>query len=96
MKTKYIPALVMLTAGLIDCLYTMFSGLGLLDFTKRLLIVLIVFYIIGVVIKIIIDMNFKNMDDTDKNTEPEETTVDEQPDNVENINTDEETEASDN
>ena len=36
MKTKYIPALVMLTAGLIDCLYTMFSGLGLLDFTKRL------------------------------------------------------------
>ena len=82
MKTKYIPALVMLTAGLIDCLYTMFSGLGLLDFTKRLLIVLIVFYIIGV-------------DDTDKNTEPEETTVDEQPDNVENINTDEETEASD-
>ena len=47
------------------------------------------------VIKIIIDMNFRNMDDTDKNTEPEETTVDEQPDNVENINTDEETEASD-
>lgn len=96
MKTKYIPALVMLTAGLIDCLYTMFSGLSLLDFTKRLLIVLIVFYIIGVVIKIIIDMNFKNMSDTDKNTKPEETTVDEQLDNVENINTDEETEASDN
>lgn len=96
MKTKYIPALVMLLAGLIDCLYTMFSGLSLLDFTKRLLIVLIVFYIIGVVIKIVIDMNFKNMDDANKTIEPEETTAEEQLDNVENINTDEETETSDN
>ncbi len=96
MKTKYIPALVMLLAGLIDCLYTMFSGLSLLDFTKRLLIVLVVFYIIGVVIKIVIDMNFKNMDDANKTIEPEETTAEEQLDNVENINTDEETETSDN
>lgn len=96
MKTKYIPALVMLLAGLIDCLYTMFSGLSLLDFTKRLLIVLVVFYIIGVVIKIVIDMNFKNMDDANKTIEPEETTAEEQLDNVENINTDEEAETSDN
>lgn len=96
MKTKYIPALVMLTAGLIDCLYTMFSGLSLLDFTKRLLIVLIVFYILGVVIKIIIDMNFKNMNDSVENTEPEEAAADEKLNNVENINTDEEKETSDN
>ncbi len=93
MKTKYIPALVMLLAGLVNCLYTMLSGMSLLDFTKRLLIVLIIFYIIGVVIKIVIDMNFKNLGDDNQENQSEEKEAGKL-DDMENINTDEKIESS--
>lgn len=93
MKTKYIPALVMLLAGLVNCLYTMLSGMSLLDFTKRLLIVLIIFYIIGVVIKIVIDMNFKNLGDDNQENQSEEKEAGKL-DDMENINTDENIESS--
>ena len=93
MKTKYIPALVMLLAGLVNCLYTMLSGMSLLDFTKRLLIVLIIFYIIGVVVKIVIDMNFKDLDDDNQKKQSEENEAGKL-DDIENINTDEKIESS--
>ena len=93
MKTKYIPALVMLLAGVVNCLYTMLSGMSLLDFTKRLLIVLIIFYIIGVVVKIVIDMNFKDLGDDSQKKQSEENEAGKL-DDIENINTDEKIESS--
>ena len=93
MKTKYIPALVMLLAGLVNCLYTMLSGMSLLDFTKRLLIVLIIFYIMGVVVKIVIDMNFKDLGDDNQKIQSEENEAGKL-DDIENINTDDKIESS--
>ena len=43
MKTKPIPAIVMLTAGFITCIVAIFQKMELLAFTKTLLLVLIIF-----------------------------------------------------
>ncbi len=63
MKTKPIPALVMLTAGVIACAAGIIGRMELLDFTKMLLGVLVVFYILGCIAKLIIDRNFKEMEE---------------------------------
>lgn len=63
MKTNSVPAVVMLLAGLIDCVVSIYQRLSLLDFTKRLLLVLVIFYVLGCIVKIILDMNFKQMED---------------------------------
>ena len=46
MKTKPIPAIVMLTAGFITCIVAIFQKMELLAFTKTLLLVLIIFYVL--------------------------------------------------
>ena len=63
MKTNNVPALVMLTAGFIDCVIAIRTGQSLLPFTRQLLIVLLIFYILGSIIKVILDRNFNDMDD---------------------------------
>ncbi len=63
MKTNNVPALVMLTAGFIDCVIAIRTGQSLLSFTRQLLIVLLIFYILGSIIKVILDRNFNDMDD---------------------------------
>ena len=65
MKTKPIPAIVMLVAGLVVCIA------GMAGFVKMLLVVLIVFYIIGGIVKLLIDKNFKDMEE--ETTDGEET-----------------------
>ena len=74
MKTKPIPAIIMLVAGAIACAAGIIGRMELLDFTKMLLIVLVVFYIFGCVAKLIIDRNFKEMeeDTTDGESAAEE------------------------
>lgn len=74
MKTKPIPAIIMLVAGVIACAAGIIGRMELLDFTKMLLIVLVVFYIFGCVAKLIIDRNFKEMeeDTTDGESAAEE------------------------
>ncbi len=63
MKTNWIPAIVMLTAGFIDCVLSICNGLPMFDFTLQLLVVLVVFYLLGCAIRIVLDMNFSQMDD---------------------------------
>ncbi len=74
MKTKPIPAIIMLVAGVIACAAGIIGRMELLDFTKMLLIVLVVFYIFGCIAKLIIDRNFKEMeeDTTDGESAAEE------------------------
>ena len=55
MKTNYIPALVMLLAGAVYCLFGLMSGTPLFEFTVQLLIVLLVFYVLGGIIRMILD-----------------------------------------
>lgn len=63
MKTDNVPALVMLTAGFVDCVIAIRTGQALGPFVKQLLIVLLIFYALGVIVKVILDRNFGEMDD---------------------------------
>lgn len=86
MKANYIPAAVMLSAGLIDCILGFSQRLSPLDFTVQLLIVLIIFYVIGILIKWFYMANFKEEEneeegDNEENSEDEsseETAVEEE------------------
>ncbi|MGN0292045.1 MAG: hypothetical protein ACI4C5_08935 [Lachnospiraceae bacterium] len=72
MKTKPIPAIVMLIAGFVTCIISIYTHMELQVFTKTLLTVLIVFYILGTVIKIVLDRNFKEMKEENVEEEAEE------------------------
>ena len=61
MKTKAIPAIIMLMAGLIDCIISLTDNMDLLTFCIRLLIVLLVFYFLGLIVRIVIEINFSNL-----------------------------------
>ncbi|MDD6056684.1 MAG: hypothetical protein PUB98_00250 [Clostridiales bacterium] len=67
MKTRTIPALIMLLAGAVACVAGIMAKLEIVSFTKMLLIVLVVFYILGCIVKIVLDRNFPE-------TQEEETT----------------------
>ncbi|MCD7709340.1 MAG: hypothetical protein LUI02_05650 [Clostridiales bacterium] len=58
MKTNGIPAIITLVAAAIDCVISLISRVTLMVFLRRLLIVLIVFYVIGCIVKVILDLNF--------------------------------------
>ena len=73
MKTKPIPAIVMLVAGLVVCIAGMAGHMETGRFVKMLLVVLIVFYIIGGIVKLLIDKNFKDMEE--ETTDGEESTA---------------------
>ena len=55
MRTNYVPAIVMLLAGAVYCLIGLRAGTPLLDFTVQLLIVLLVFYVLGGIIRMVLD-----------------------------------------
>lgn len=63
MKTKSIPAIVMLAAGFVTCVAGILTHMESIRFFKVLIAVLIIFYIIGCVAKVIIDRNFKEMEE---------------------------------
>lgn len=54
MKQKYIPAFIMLAAGAVTSILDIIHKTPKLDSLKRLLLVLLVFYIIGLIAKAII------------------------------------------
>ena len=56
MKRKYLPLILMLTAGVITCIITCIREYSILAKLTCLLIVLIVFYIIGLSVKNMLDM----------------------------------------
>ena len=76
MKNNLLPSLVMLLAGLVCSIISLRQGVDLMSFTTRLLTVLVVFYIIGAILKVILSCAFKaktddsevfdNDDDNDK------------------------------
>lgn len=72
MKTKPIPAIVMLVAGFVTCIIAIYTHMELKVFTKTLLLVLIGFYIMGGIIKIILDRNFPQMTDEEEQEEQED------------------------
>ena len=63
MKTNGIPAIVMLLAGFVDCLIAIRRHMTLGSFTRQLFLVLLIFYVIGCIVKLILDRNMKAMED---------------------------------
>lgn len=55
MRTKFIPLIIMLVAGLAACIVTYYNNYGVSDSLAIILAALIIFYIIGHVIKKIAD-----------------------------------------
>ena len=66
MKNNLLPSLVMLLAGLVCSIISLRQGVDLMSFTTRLLTVLVVFYIIGAILKVILSCAFKAMEDRQK------------------------------
>ena len=61
MKTKSVPCIVMLVAGLASCLISISQQVDTMEFTERLLSTLVIFYILGFIIKLILDKAMKNL-----------------------------------
>lgn len=55
MKTKDVPAIIMLLAGGVYCLFGILYKIPLMDFTIQLLIVLIIFWIFGGIVRMVLD-----------------------------------------
>lgn len=85
MKTKQVPAIVMLTAGFIVCIISIVQHMEFGKFLKVLLLVLICFYILGCITQIILEKNFGEMqEDAAEEAETEEQTDEtEQLENIE-------------
>ena len=63
MKTKPIPAIIMLTAGFVTCIVGIVQHFSFGTYVKTLLLVLIGFYLLGCIVKIVLDKGFRVMDD---------------------------------
>ncbi len=59
MKTRQVPVIIMLIAGLVTSIAGVINHMEAAQFLKTLVIVLIVFYILGCVAKVVLDKNFK-------------------------------------
>lgn len=89
MKTKPIPAIVMLTAGFIACMTGIFQRMEFLSFAKMLLIVMICFYILGSIAAYILEKNFTAMKEKEAE-EAEKEESEEDGEALENVESDEE------
>ena len=69
MKTKDLPAMVMLLAGGVYCLIGIRYQISLMDFLVQLLVVLLIFWIFGGIIRMFLD---KFMGEIGKKTEEDE------------------------
>lgn len=61
MKTKPIPAIFMLLAGFIACVFGIYQNYEMERFLKTVLTSMVVFLIIGQIGRIILDINMKKM-----------------------------------
>ena len=79
MKGKYIPAIITLVAGLVASIVCLVKGVGIIKSLITLLLVLIIFYIAGRIVKAILVKTLQ---------EPFEIFEDEDEDTIDTIDTD--------
>lgn len=75
MKTKPIPAIIMLIAGFIACVFGICQNLEMEMFIKTVLVSMVVFLVIGQIVRIILDRNIEKMADKTEETEQEEEAI---------------------
>lgn len=63
MNTRSIPAIVMLAAGFVTCVVGILNNFSFGTFTKTLFLVLIGFYVLGCIVKLVLDKGFRIMQD---------------------------------
>ena len=63
MNTKPIPAIIMLTAGFVTCIVGILQHFSFGTYVKTLFLVLIGFYLLGCIVKLVLDKGFRVMDD---------------------------------
>ena len=61
MNTKSMPAILALIAGFITCIISFIQRVDTVVFAKKFIIVCIIFFAIGTVIRIVIQMCFKDI-----------------------------------
>ena len=70
MKTKEIPAIVMLLAGGVYCLLGILYQIPLMEFSVQLLTVLLIFWMFGGIVRILLDKYMSEFEDkTEEETE---------------------------
>ena len=71
MKTKEIPAIVMLLAGGVYCLLGIYYQIPLMEFSVQLLIVLLIFWMFGGIVRMFLDKYMGEIEDKTKEEEEE-------------------------
>ena len=71
MKTKDVPAIVMLLAGGVYCAIGIRYQIPLMQFTMQLLAVLIIFWILGGIVRMVLDKFMVEMADKEENKDEE-------------------------
>ena len=62
MKTKQVPIIITLIAGFLTCVIGFATQMETAQFVKTWVIVLVSFYILGCIAKLLLDKNFKEED----------------------------------
>ena len=93
MKTKQVPVIITLIAGLITCILGFKMHMGTAQFVRTLVIILISFYSLGCIAKLVLDKNFKEEPEEEATEEAGEESVGEGTEGAEET-TEESTEAS--
>lgn len=82
MNTKPIPIIITLIAAFISCIASVIQRVSFDIFTKRLLLAVICFAIIGIIVRVVIERSFKTMEEENdqekEETEEEVETADEE------------------
>ena len=63
MKTRSVPAIVMLTAGAVTCIVGIVQHFSFGTYVETLFFVLVLFYLLGCIAKLVIDKGFRMMQD---------------------------------
>ncbi len=83
MKTNYVSAIVMLLAGGVYCLLGIYYQIPLMDFMVQLLMVLLIFWIIGGIIRMVLDKFMGEIESEESEDADSEEKEDEESENTE-------------
>ena len=88
MKTKDVPAIVMLLAGVIYSLFGIVNKIPLTEFLMHLLIILLIFWVFGGIIRMMLDHfvgEIETKEEDEDSEEPTEGDVEEESDDADSV-----------
>ncbi len=79
MKARPIPVIIMLTAGFVACVVGIIQQMDMEIFVKTVLVTMVIFLLLGQVVRIILERNIQKMADIVEEPEDSEENMDEEP-----------------